>query len=398
MTVFTSVARVSATTFNGFLLCCALATPGVAHAQQQPTTVWADSGSVLWNRPGPHGQEVARVQTLVELRVSEGVAGWVRVVYLGRSGWLEKPDYGSHLPQQVLSSPCADVDPASGLWCRNLGWVWLLTDLPDGDEVATYQGLLEQLPGRYRQRYGEFELDRAVSWIAIMVEPREYQQFWQRYQSGEGSDHSALAAGRVAAVLVGDSWSATEKAVTHEAVHLLNRVALGDHLPVWLEEGVAGCFGLLSDQGTLEGSTTFSPVLVYHRAGFSEQQTSVTHTGTRAVFARTRESAQRLELDLEPVFAADRSTFYSPLHREHHYELASVVSCYLAEREMAGDRGGIVGANRDRALKRKPTAEASQQLASEVGRWAGSLLRQLETLPSAAALVAEDQEAQEQLD
>lgn len=349
---------------------------GEEPAADPPSTVWVEPGTVIWDRPGAHGREVTRVQTVAELPVTEVTRGWMRVVYLDRSGWIERPEVGEG-GRSPTDSPCAQIDLDSALRCVDLGWVWLVTDLDAAQSVGV-ERLLTELPSRYRLRYGAFDLDGdSTAWFAVLRRRQDYDAFLEQYRHRLAVDASAVASGRVAAMVFDAAGPPLEAVVTHEGAHLINRVALGEGVPVWLEEGSAGCLGLITDEGSVAGRTNSVPVLVYHDAGWSEEQTQVAHAGPRAAVVRLRAQASAGQLSLESVLGVERASFYRSPDRQQNYELSSLLTCYLAESVFPVASGGLVRAWHDSTIA---AAVDDDWLPAELASWAEELLA---SLPSA---------------
>ena len=340
----------------------------------QPETIWVDPGTVVWDRPGPHGVEVARVQTVAELPIRDVAPGWVRVIYLGRSGWIEQP--GIEADRAGAASPCDRIDLGTDPRCIDLGWVWLMTDLSPA-ESAEAERLLAELPGRYGRRFGKFTSESGAAWFAVLRERKDYENFLRQYRRGLAVDAMAVASGRVAAMLAQPNPASRAAVVIHEGVHLLNRVALGDGVPVWLEEGSAGCLDLVNDEGVVRGDTDFSPLLVYHDEGWSEERTKITHGGPRAALARLRDGTESDGQAFGEVVTAGRRRFYRPSERERNYELSSLLTCYLAQRVHPAATGGLVNAWRNELLS--PRRLEQRALEAEMRAWAGELLAELES-------------------
>lgn len=364
------VRRLAVTIVMGILSGYALAAQTDAPTED---TVWVEPGTVVWDRPGAHGREVARVQTVAELPVTETTSGWVRVVYLDRSGWIERPEVGSD--EGRSESPCDQLVIEARMRCVDLDWVWLLTDL-EADQSGAVERLLAELPTRYRLRYGDFQTQGgAKAWFAVLRQRSDYDAFLDQVRRQMAVDATAVASGRVAAMLFEVDATPVDAILTHEGVHLINRSALGEGVPVWLEEGAAGCLGLLADDGSVAGDTAFKPILVYHPSGWSEEQTTISHAGSRAAVARLRQKTSSGELAFEPVLSAGRRRFYDSPGRQQNYELSSLLTCYLAERVFPPSTGGLVAAWRETRID---TSLDDDWLPADLGVWADELLRPLE--------------------
>ncbi len=329
-------------------------------------------GSVLWDRPGPHGRSVVRVQTPVEVEVLEEGWGWARVRYLDRSGWIQI-DATEVFDNTNARFACP---PNQAAWnCKDLGWVLLITDIEASDHRQQVEMLLADLPGKYQSRYGGSIEAGGKAWIGVFQDVEEFERFEQRHY-GAGPGHSwAWASGTLATVLVSSVNERDLLAIEHEGVHLLNRLAFGPQLPTWLEEGSAGCLGLLEPEGGIRGHTKRRPVLIYHDAGWAEERSSVSHHGPRAALARVGARAMDGSLDLQEVVGRSRRDFYALESRGWRYELSAVTVCFLTDYLKSEGAPNLADSWRQNRLAASIEKLASGDLRHLMAEWVSAILK-----------------------
>jgi hypothetical protein len=213
--------------------------------------IWVAEGATLRSEPSLDAQPVHRMEALTNLFVEERRGDWVRVRHLGRDAWLLEVRGGSserhgNRPAPVLPIPGHGPEPAvidravgamaGGGRAFELGPYQGLTDADIDPLVAGCRLQVGRLEATYVDETGLRPMGRTEERLFLFAEQQGYESFHTgelRSRTGHaGSGYAALLVGRRGALEVCGS-------LLHEAVHLLNRRAIGPALPPWLDEGLA---------------------------------------------------------------------------------------------------------------------------------------------------------------
>ena len=333
-----------------------LATAPAATRAAEPPSVPAAAGTalvlagstVLRALPSPVAAEIAWLPAGSEVAVVERHGRWLRVRAGGRTGWIDTAGGGRPAVDAALEAARAALGPA-GRGGR-LGGFALLTDVADAELLGYLARIADQVPGAFAQRYGlpvsgagpdaggEDPLVRPVlGTVVLFAGEADYRAFTRSLAalSGGAVDPDELAglglagqtAPEVASLAVqGSTPRQVARTLVHESVHLLVRRTLGEAVPVWLDEGLAGDLEL----GRIEPDGRLLPaVLRPRRAG-----TRVRLEGPLAALGGLLDDARHGRLErFADLAALDRTTFQRSLRRQQLYALTALWVRYLLDGE-----------------------------------------------------------------
>lgn len=237
--------------------------------------VMVEAGTRLQESPHPGAPVLDVVQTQIELPVLERFGAWVRIRYGSWRGWILVADDGE-LPVAAQTPPKPREEErltrarellGNAARARTLGPYTLYTDLTDNALLEQLAGVATHLTLSYRQRYDlEVSLDGSEA-VVLFADEGDYRAFEAGEKSIADVHTQGFARQGLSVLFVGErDVTATRQALIHELVHVLNRRALGTHIPAWLEEGLAEDLGFSRIQadgqivvGSLGGSSVPVP-------------------------------------------------------------------------------------------------------------------------------------------
>jgi hypothetical protein len=214
--------------------------------------VWVDEGVALYRGPSFDSPPLYRMEATTNLFVEERRGDWARVRHRGTEAWVIKPRAGTaerhgNRPAPVLPIRGRGPEPAvvgRALAAMSaeaqeftLGPYSGHTDAAVDPLVARCLPVVADLEARYVEAIGLRPQGLTEERLFVFADQAGYDAF----HSGEVRSRTGHAGSGYAAVLLGgrgvDGVCTT---LVHEAVHLLNRRAIGPALPSWLDEGIAG--------------------------------------------------------------------------------------------------------------------------------------------------------------
>jgi hypothetical protein len=238
--------------------------PGIFTDWIQPVAldrIWLMPGAALRERPEDGAAVIATLPTIAYLPVYQRRGEWTEVAFRSRRLWAANADGDlpadvprQARPRQLLPAQPADfarLRRARGILGRDepngrLGPYRLFTDVEDPELLSVLDGAALRVERAYYARYGRAPGGRAHQAVVIFRAESDYRRYAAAYKGIPGSGQEAgHAGGGVVAFFVGDrSRQEAVRTLVHELTHLLNRRALADRLPAWLEEGLAADLGL----------------------------------------------------------------------------------------------------------------------------------------------------------
>jgi hypothetical protein len=171
----------------------------------------------------------------------------------GEAEEIDSPPLGSDaIPAVPLPGRAADqqrLDEARSLFVTpprelRLGpWV-LLTDIYDGELLASMARVAEEVEPLYQSRYGLDLAGEAAETIVLYRSEPVYRVLQDRSERIRGLESRGHVGWGLIVLYAGDraSHSGTITVLRHELAHVLNRRGLGPALPPWLDEGLADDF------------------------------------------------------------------------------------------------------------------------------------------------------------
>jgi hypothetical protein len=213
-------------------------------------------GTVLLVEPRPGAERVFTVPAMSYLKVVDHRAGWLRVLYEAKSGWVPDPNRSGTEPPLGSAPdalrPVAGRAPdaprltlaRSGLAppeiAGRLGPYTLYTDVREPDRLAFLDRVAAGLDGTYRSRYGVAPGGSPAEAVVLYTKEAAYRAFQDREAGLAGLPSTGHSGYGIVALWDGDRPGGEVGAtLAHELAHLLNRRALGPALPSWLDEGIA---------------------------------------------------------------------------------------------------------------------------------------------------------------
>jgi hypothetical protein len=233
-----------------FLLALALAaapeaalTPTPCAAAAGPATMDVKAGARLRSAPDPAARSVAVVDADVSLPVSSRCGAWTEIRWGGFRGWVLAGDVAG----PSLERTPHPADPGRVARARNamrplgrearLGPWRVVTDAAVG-ELTGLDAVASNLADAYTARYGVPTGPDPGQTVVIFASDSRYRAFAVADGSPVFQTKGHAGAG-LAAFALGQNPLETRVVFVHELTHLLSRNALGDGLPVWLDEGIA---------------------------------------------------------------------------------------------------------------------------------------------------------------
>ena len=314
-------------------------------------TVWIPPGTLLFREPDLNSAQITLVDTLTESAVLERRGDWSRVLYAERLGWVD-PDRG-HADLRPPTPPLSPAAPPAGsseseLERRlslahaalggagptgRLGPYALITDVSDPRLLARIEAIASSIDTSYAERYGLAATPTGSQTVALFAAESSYRTF--EAQVTEGNDRGARghAGGNLAAMFVAEQrLDDVTELLVHELTHLLNRRALGETIPSWLEEGLANdlSYSGIDRQGRIKPGT-----LSGRRSslGTRASRTLVFEGPFASLNQMLRDRALRQSTPLERLVELDREDFLRPQDRERHYIESAFLVRYLLDGE-----------------------------------------------------------------
>ena len=218
-------------------------TPTPCAATAGPRTVDVKAGARLRSAPDPAARSVAVVDADVTLPVSSRCGAWAEVRWGGFRAWVRPGDSAGPSLDRVAKP----ADPARVARARaamrplgreiRLGPWRAVTDVAGG-ELKGLDAVAARLADAYTARYGVAAAPGPDQAIAIFASDVRYRAFAEADGGALPGTRGHAGAG-LAAFSVGQNSLETRVLLVHELTHLLSRNALGDGVPVWLDEGIA---------------------------------------------------------------------------------------------------------------------------------------------------------------
>jgi hypothetical protein len=363
--------------------------------------VLARAGSRLYSEPDPRAATVAILDVDTELEVIERDKEWARVRHDGRLCWFApegtaaahfRPapldrDGATAGATLVLDLLTAVPDPAADRLAAALGHLDaisaagrlgpfpLYTDAIDPRRIRRLQGVGDQLPAAYAERYGLAPEAAPAGAVVLYSRARDYQAF-----VGETQEIADLAARGhalygIAALYAGrDATDEVMTILVHEMVHLLNRAVFHRPLPAWLEEGLANdlAWSEVGRDGRLElGSWGGSTRLT--RPNSRDGTIVVEQSGAQASHRKLLEWWRQGDLaPLPELFDMSWVRFVEPQRRPVHYAQSAMLIRFLLD----GENGMRAASFRDFLGEAASGSEPSPTLLeSHLGRTTAELER-----------------------
>ena len=315
----------------------------------QPETLWVSASTLLFGEPDPDSAQITLIDTLTELAVLERQGDWSKVLYAERLGWVN-PKLAYTDPTLVLPLPSvaavtigpSELDRRLGLAraalgvaraTGRLGPYSLMTDVTDRRLLARLRAIANSIDTLYEERFGLAVPPAGSQTVALFAAESSYRSFEAQATAGNDLGARGHTGGSLAAMFVeAQRLDDVAELVVHELTHLLNRRALGDAIPSWLEEGLANDLSYSSidrqgrlKPGTLSGrsslvSTRTSRMLVFEGPFASLNQI-------------LRDRARRQSTPLERLVELNREDFLRRQDRERHYIESTFLVRYLLDGE-----------------------------------------------------------------
>lgn len=198
--------------------------------------------------PG-HGAELLAIVPPGLLPLFATDEGWARVESGGVAGWVHpsiprRPDDAGRVPPPSTADPDLLVAARRPLGDRerllSLGGFLLYTDVDDAALLSRLGVLARETERIYRDRLGVDPRPEPGGTVVLFAREEDYRTLDGATAPGDGGRRSGHAVGGLAAIPGGDRGRRSlELTLLHELTHLLNRRALGEGAPPWLDEGLA---------------------------------------------------------------------------------------------------------------------------------------------------------------
>ena len=310
--------------------------------------IWALAGMELKAEPSADAATLHRFEGLSRAGKIERRGDWYRVDYNGRVGWVllegydenaevpygETPEPPRPLPGRAPDSE-ALADARRYLRGREralaLGPYTLYTDCRDDGLIAHLDRVAGGLEATYVERYGRTPAGDAAEAVVLFESDIAYRLVQRRSGRLVGLDSAGhVAGGLVVLYSGGRSRAAVAGTVIHELVHLLNRRAIGPHLPPWLDEGIADDLAL--SRVAADGRIDPDELGGEHHS----QDGGWRIEGGHASLLNLRDAAISGELPaLRDLIRADWESFVEPPKSRLHYAAAAFWIRFL----VAGEGG-----------------------------------------------------------
>ncbi len=317
----------------------------------QPETLWIRPDTLLFSQPDLDSQQITLIDALIELAVLEHLGPWSRVLYADRLGWvhqeLRRSGAAGIAPTGSVSA-LALVPSANELERRldlartalgisgttsSLGPYALITDVTDRRLLDRMQAIADSLEDSYQRRYGLNFTEDGAQTVALFAEESKYRAFESQVNESADLNARGHAGGGLAALFVEEQrLDESTSLLVHELTHLLNRRALGDAVPSWLEEGLANdlSYSSVDRQGGLKlGTLSGRSSLVGTRAS----RTLIFEGPFASLNQILNDRANRQSTPLERLVQLTREEFLRPQDRERHYIESTFLVRYLLDGE-----------------------------------------------------------------
>lgn len=334
--------------------------------QEEPApTIELRHGSRLRLAPDPLSPLLELVAEDDTVAVLERHEGWVRVRYGIWKGWILED--GRDTGPLVSGAPpdrredlvrLERAREIMGARAREttLGPYVLVTDLRENQVDPRLAPLVASLAESYRQRFGLDPGPPRGEAIVIFAHERDYRQFESEDLRLAGLDTEGYTAeallsevdseeqviATLTATFLGDRESEFHREIlVHELTHMLNRRAVGPHLPPWLEEGLAEDLALsqVDASGRLVLGSWGGGADVRHYSWSNRaSEINLTVTGSRAALQAVLfawRTPYRPELELLSQLSWEM--LVSPSSRSLLYAQSAFLTRYLLDG--AGDEG-----------------------------------------------------------
>lgn len=315
--------------------------------------LWLHPGTELREKPEASAPVAGRLARLSCLPADERRRGWVRVRYRGRELWAAMRD-GEPVapPLGELSRPprWLDLPPTDerrlgaaryllGLAepSDSLGPFPLYTDVADGALLEILAGAASRLETTYKLRYGMRPLDLAKETVVLFRDAATLRAIYADDErvAAMGGLHGFAGSGFASLFAAGVSRWEVAGTLIHELTHLVNRRALGNRLPPWLDEGLA------SDMSFFELEDPAIPVpgaVAYDRGSrrYQLQREAAELLGLDQAFDRGEAPPvpELMELDYRHFYRGDVSLNYD-------------TSAFFVRYLMEGEDGALASGFRD---------------------------------------------------
>jgi hypothetical protein len=330
-------------------------TAGFEDPSRERVTV--EAGARIRLDPDVRSPSLAVVDVASELVVLERRGAWVRVRYAGLNGWWLGDVTADNVPEEAGGAPRSGwVGPGSELerlihareilgigdQLSTLGPYGLLTDLDDEALLEFLGSVAREVPGAYQQRYSVGPGEPAHDVVVLFATEEAYRDYQSREAAIAGLQFPGHAVRGVAALFVGDSRrESVAGLLVHELTHLLNRHALGDGIPAWLEEGLADglAFSRIDASGRLEasrlgGGSSVNQERLWLAGGSVGTVTTQELSGPRAALSGLVEAMNEGRApQLSVVVELPWSQFVAPDRCALHYAQAGFFVRYLLDAE-----------------------------------------------------------------
>ena len=217
-------------------------------------SLWVTPGTKLYERPSADAALVLTFDRYANLMEIEESAGWIRIRFKDRVGWLEpRPDEepilgrGTEPLGPIASAPpdrerlkSAQARLGMALNITKLGPYTLYTDSRNQVLIERLRRLAPQLDDVFARRFGLRPIGEPAEAVVLFERFEDYRAFKNQTARLVGLNAAGHAGRGMAAFFRGEQDLDDVTAVfVHEITHLISHRAVGPALPLWLGEGLA---------------------------------------------------------------------------------------------------------------------------------------------------------------